>query len=61
MPLVSVFLMLSDPEDVNYTDFELFKAAFKGLTIIPKQSDKIIGFNPADLNSLLTLYYHDDF
>jgi hypothetical protein len=50
-----------DPEDVNYTDFELFKGTFKGLTIIPAQADKIVGFNPADLNSFLTLYYHDAF
>ena len=48
-----------DPEDENYTDFELFKAVFKGLAIIPQQSDKILGFNPADLNSSLILYYHD--
>lgn len=48
-----------DPEDVNYTDFELFKAAFKGLAIIPQQSDKIVGFKPSDLNSSLILYYHN--
>lgn len=49
-----------DPEDVNYTDFELFKANFRGLAIRPGQSDKIVGFNPSDLNSSLILYYHDD-
>ncbi len=48
-----------NPEDVNYTDFELFKTSFKGLAIIPQQSDKIVGFRPADVNSTLTLYYHD--
>lgn len=48
-----------DPEDVNYTDFELFKGAFKGLAILPEQSDKIVGLNPSDLNSSLILYYHD--
>jgi len=48
-----------DPEDVHYTDFELFKANFKGLSIVPQQSDKIVGFKPADANSYLILYYHD--
>ncbi len=48
-----------DPEDVNYTDFEIFKSTFKGLAIIPQQSDKVIGLNPSDLNSSLILYYHD--
>lgn len=49
-----------NPEDVNYTDFDLFKAAFKGLAIVPQQSDKIVGFNPTDfLNSTLTIHYHD--
>jgi len=48
-----------DPEDVNYTDFELFKAAFKGLSIVSQQSDKIVGLNPSDLNSSLILYYRD--
>jgi len=48
-----------NPEDVNYTDFDLFKAAFKGLAIVPQQSDKIVGLNPNDLNSSLILYYHD--
>lgn len=50
---------LVDPEDVNYTDFEIFKSNFKGLAIIPQQSDKVVGFNPSDLNSSLVLYYHD--
>jgi len=48
-----------NPEDVNYTDFDLFKAAFKGLAIVPQQSDKIVGLNPNDLNSSLILYYHE--
>ena len=50
---------LVDPEDVNYTDFEIFKANFKGLAVIPQQSDKVLGLNPSDLNSSLVLYYHD--
>jgi hypothetical protein len=49
-----------DPEDVNYTDPDLFKAAFKGLAIVPQQSDKIVGLNPTDINSSLILYYHDE-
>jgi Domain of unknown function (DUF4270) len=49
-----------DPEDVNYTDFDLFKATFKGLAIVPQQSDKIVGFNPTDQNSSLIVYYHDE-
>ncbi len=49
----------ADIEDVNYTDFDLFKTNFKGLAIIPQQSDKIVGFNPSDLNSALFLYYHE--
>lgn len=48
-----------DPEDVNYTDFDLFKKTFKGLAIVTQQADKIIGFNPTDLSSLITLHYHD--
>jgi hypothetical protein len=48
-----------NPEDVNYTDFDLFKENFKGLAIVPQQSDKIVGFNPADANSSLIIYYHD--
>ncbi len=50
-----------NPEDINYTDFEIFKENFKGLAIVPQQSDKIIGFNPVDnLHSLIYLYYHND-
>jgi Domain of unknown function (DUF4270) len=46
-------------EDINYTYFDLFKNTFKGLAVVPGQSDKIVGFNPEDDNSLLILYYHD--
>lgn len=49
-----------DPEDVNYTDFEIFKSNFKGLAVVPQQTDKIVGFNPNDLNSVLLLYYTED-
>jgi len=48
-----------NPEDVNYTDFDLFKERFKGLAIVPEQTDKIVGLNPSDANSSLTLYYND--
>ncbi len=48
-----------NPEDVNYTDPDVFKTVFKGLSIVPQQSDKVVGFNPIDLNSVLELHYHD--
>lgn len=48
-----------NPEDVNFTDFTLFKSYFKGLAIVPQQADKIVGFNPVDVNSSLILYYHE--
>lgn len=55
-----------DPEDINFTDYDKFKVAFKGLAIVPTQSDKIIGLKPFDIiregivpTSFLTLYYHD--
>ncbi len=48
-----------NPEDVNYTDFDLFKESFKGLAIVTQQADKIIGFAPSDLSSSITLHYHD--
>jgi hypothetical protein len=47
-----------NPEDVNYTDFDIFKETFKGLAIVPQQADKVIGFNPTDLSSSITLHYH---
>jgi hypothetical protein len=48
-----------DPEDVAYTDFNQFKAIFKGLAVVPATCDKIVGFNHSDMNSFMTLYYHD--
>jgi hypothetical protein len=49
-----------NPEDVGYTDFNQFKSNFKGLAILPSnQSDKIVGFNHTDVNSFMTLYYHE--
>lgn len=49
-----------DAEDENYTNFNLFKNIFKGLAVIPSNCDKIVGFNHTDLNSVLTLYYHEE-
>jgi Domain of unknown function (DUF4270) len=48
-----------DVEDENYTNFEQFKNIFKGLAVLPTNCDKVTGFNLTDLNSVLTLYYHD--
>ncbi len=49
-----------DPEDVNFTDPDEFKGLFKGLAIVPQQSDKVFGLNPVDLAfSNLTLYYRE--
>jgi len=47
-----------DPEDENYTNFNFFKKAFKGLAIIPQASDVITGLKPRDVNTTLVLYYH---
>lgn len=49
-----------DPEDENFTNFNLFKSIFKGLAIVPQQADKMVGFNPSDVNTALKLYYHID-
>jgi len=49
-----------DPEDENYTNFELFKTKFKGLAIIPQQSDKIVGIGSNSINTVLNMYYHYD-
>jgi hypothetical protein len=48
-----------DVEDENYTNFDQFKNIFKGLAVLPTNCDKVTGFNLTDLNSVLTLYYHD--
>jgi hypothetical protein len=48
-----------DREDENYTNFDLFKNVFKGLAVLPVNCDKVTGFNHTDLNSVLTLYYHE--
>lgn len=46
-----------NPEDENYTNFNLFKNRFKGLAIIPTVSDKIVGISNSS-NTFLTVYYH---
>lgn len=51
-----------DPEDVNFTDPDEFKGIFKGLAIVPQQSDKVFGLDPNPLDrafSNLTLYYRE--
>ncbi len=47
-----------NPEDENYTNFNLFKSIFKGFAIIPQQADKIVGISSDNVNTVLTLYYH---
>ncbi len=47
-----------DPEDENYTNFNLFKTKFKGLAILPQQADKIVGISTNNINTSLSLYYH---
>lgn len=49
-----------DPEDEEFTNFTKFKARFKGLSVIPQQADKIVGFSNADVNTALKLHYHID-
>lgn len=49
-----------DPEDENYTNFNLFKSIFKGLAVVPQQADKIVGVSNNNANTSLTLYYHVD-
>lgn len=46
-----------NPENENYTNFNLFKNRFKGLAIIPTVSDKVVGISNSS-NTFLTLYYH---
>lgn len=46
-----------NPEDENYTNFNLFKNRFKGLAIIPTVSDKVVGISNSS-NTFLTVYYH---
>ncbi len=47
----------NDPEDENFTNFNLFKNRFKGLAIIPTVSDKVVGISNSS-NTFLTVYYH---
>lgn len=46
-----------DPEDENFTNFNLFKNRFKGFAIKATTSDKIVGISNAN-NSFLTVYYN---
>lgn len=47
-------------EDANeeFSDPEKFKARFKGLAIIPSESNSVLGINPSNLYSRIKLYYH---
>jgi len=46
-----------DPEDENFSNFNLFKERFKGLALIPSTSDKIVGISNGN-NSFLTVYFN---
>ena len=46
-----------NPEDENFSNFNLFKNQFKGLAIVPTVSESIVGISN-NSNSFLTLYYH---
>jgi hypothetical protein len=46
-----------NPEDENFTNFNLFKNRFKGLAFVPTVADKIVGISNTS-NSFLTVYYH---
>ncbi|MBX2897333.1 MAG: DUF4270 family protein [Cyclobacteriaceae bacterium] len=46
-----------NPEDENFTNFNLFKNHFKGLAIIPTLSSTVVGISN-NQNSALTVYYH---
>jgi Domain of unknown function (DUF4270) len=41
---------------LTYTDFTLFKQKFKGLAIVPLNTDKVLGFSPT--GSVMTFHYH---
>jgi Domain of unknown function (DUF4270) len=47
-----------NPNDTLYTNFLYFKEQFKGLAILPSQSDKVVGFGNLDTNTYLRVYYH---
>ncbi|MCW5912126.1 MAG: DUF4270 family protein [Cyclobacteriaceae bacterium] len=46
-----------NPEDENFSNFNLFKNRFKGLAIVPTVSEKVVGISN-NSNTFLTLYYH---
>lgn len=46
-----------DPEDENFSNFNLFKERFKGFAIIPTTADKIVGISNNN-NSFLTVYFN---
>jgi hypothetical protein len=48
-----------NPEDTLFTNISYFTEKFKGLAIVPTQSDKIFGIDNFSANTVLTIYYHD--
>ncbi len=47
-------------EDTLFTNATYFTQQFKGLAIVPQQSDKVVGIDNFDPNTALTLYYHEE-
>ncbi len=46
-------------DDASFTDFTKFREIFKGLAVVATNSKKVVGFNMANNQSFITLYYHD--
>jgi hypothetical protein len=46
--------------DSTLEKFDLFQEAFKGLAIVPVNSDKVLGLNPSTALSMVELHYHVD-
>ncbi|MBN8575985.1 MAG: DUF4270 family protein [Cytophagales bacterium] len=46
-----------NPEDENFTNFQLFKKQFKGLAFVPNNTDKVVGISTG-INSYIRVYYH---
>ena len=49
-----------DPEDTLFTNLNYFTQQFKGLAVVPQQSDKVVGINNFDAKTVITLYYHEE-
>lgn len=46
--------------ELDYYRFNRFRRNFKGLAFVGENTDKIVGFNPNDLKSRMTLFYKVD-